>query len=374
MISKSAETHRLVSSTLNGYPFVSIVVLSYNSKKFLQACVESILQSCYPNFEVILVDNNSSDGSLELVKSIFGSDQRIRIVCNTENFGNAEGMNIGIRYARGDYIVISDSDVRMDDPLWLKKMVDAMLEDESIGIAAPAILSYGSEDLQSAGMGLLYPFCNVFTLHKGWSYDALLEKYPRPFQVFVAGGECFIIRKDILEQIGGLFDPTYFMYYEEIDLCWRIWLSGFRVVIVPTSAVRHFSGGSTNVNKNYPKVAYYYAKNNTRMILKNADKKHVFVLLTSSLLLALAGKLYILIRLRKTEGLQQYLHALWSNLKSLPEIMAQRKDIQNRVRRIDDDEYLWKVVGHIPVREMIRRHNLTATFRAQMKYKTTRKK
>lgn len=355
-----------------GYPLVSIIVLNYNSKKFIQTCIESILQSCYPDFEVVLVDNNSNDGSLELVRTIFGNDKRIRIICNMENYGYAKGNNIGIKHAKGDYVVIINPDVRIDDRLWLKKLVDVMLTDESIGIAAPSILSYDSENVQATGMGFLYPFCSVFALHKNWSYSALLKKCPRPFPVFVAGGECMIVRKDLLDRIG-LFDATYFMYYEEVDLCWRAWIGGFRVIAVPTSVVHHYGAGSTDVNKNYPIVAYCYARNCTRTVLKNAGNKHIFVLLISAQLLGLAGKLYILLRSGRAEGLYQYLRALWSNLKSLPEIMVQRKEIQRRVRRVDDDEYLGKVVRHLSVGEMIRRHNSTATFRAQMKSRIIRK-
>jgi hypothetical protein len=307
------------------------------------------------------------------VEAIFGDDKRIRIIRNTENYGYAEGNNIGIKHAKGSYVVIINPDIRIDDRFWLKKLVDVMLRDGSIGIAAPAILSYDSENVQAAGMGFLYPFCSVFTLYKNWSYHAFLKKCPRPFQVFVVGGECMIVRKDVLEKIG-LFDATYFMYYEEVDLCWRAWISGFSVVTVPASSVHHYSGGSTDVSKNYPIVAYYYARNCTRTILKNAGKKYVLVLFISAQLLALAGKLYILLRLRRAEGLYQYLSALWSNLKSLPETMVKRKEIQRRVRRIDDDEYLWKVMLHLSLEEMIHRHNSTATFRAQVKNKAIQKK
>jgi len=351
---------------MEGYPLVSIIVLNYNSMKFIKTCIESVLQSCYPNFEVVLVDNDSNDGSVELIRTIFGDDKRIRFICNTENYGYAKGNNIGMEHAKGDYVVIINPDVRIYDRFWLKKLVDVMLTDESIGIATPAILSYDSENVQATGMGFLYPFCTVFALHKNWSYSSLLKKCPRPFPVFVAGGECMIVRKEVLDHIG-VFDTTYFMYYEEVDLCWRTWIGGFSVVAVPTSVVHHYSGGSTDVNKNYPLVAYCYAKNSTRTVLKNAGSKYVFVLLMSAQLLGLAGKLYILLRCGRVEGLYQYLRALWSNLKNLPEIMVQRKEIQRRVRQVDDDEYLWKVVRHLSLGEMIRRHNSTATFRAQMK-------
>lgn len=131
-------------------PFVSVIVLNFNGENYLERCLFSVLGTKYPNFEVIFVDNASTDSSLDLVKKTFGTDKRLRIFKSNNNLGFSAGNNFGFCQARGNYVVFLNNDT-IADPYWLTALIDAMEDDATIGLAGSTILSIDGKKLRGAG-------------------------------------------------------------------------------------------------------------------------------------------------------------------------------------------------------------------------------
>lgn len=220
-------------------PLVSVIILNFNGENYLERCLSSVLSTKYPNFEVIFVDNASTDSSLRLVEKTFANDERLRVFKNGRNLGFSGGNNFGFSHARGDYIAFLNSDT-IADPNWLTALVSAMEEDETIGLAGSTIQSIDGKKLRGAG-GL-------------WS-DYLLFLYPvgagkggeftfiPTFEVSFATGCSMIVRTDFIDEIG-LFDPEIPYNYDDTLLSLKTWLAGKRVVSVSSSRIRHIGGAT----------------------------------------------------------------------------------------------------------------------------------
>jgi GT2 family glycosyltransferase len=214
-------------------PLVYIIILSYNGSRWLPTCFESLLATEYPNFKIILVDNASSDNTIESVRRQFPN---VDIIVNTCNLGFSEGNNVGISRAiaaGADYVVLLNQDTRVE-PNWLSELISVGESEPQVGILGSVQLGYDSDDFNS------------------WTTSAMREnldelKNPararRWIPVEWVEGSCFAIKRETLEKIG-LLDPIYFAFYEEIDFCRRAAYHGLLVALVPRSRIHHFRGGS----------------------------------------------------------------------------------------------------------------------------------
>lgn len=335
-------------------PSVSIIILNYNGMKFVEPCLSSVLNSDYPNFEVIFVDNSSSDGSVEFTTKKFGHDPRLKVIVNDRNYGFAEGNNIGVMSAEGKYVIFLNVDTRIPNRQWLKKLVKVMEMDRSIGIAQPLILDWDSNRLQSGGMYLLYPFGFTFQFGKNENYEEFVRRHSKPYRIFSSAGACMMVRRSVLNEIG-LFDSKFFTYFEETDLSWRTWISGRKVVTVPgvDSIVRHYGGGLTQIPRIV--IEYHYAKNLVRMILKNSDYEYVFRLLPSALFILLFERFYYALKSGSLAPLIGLVNALLWNLRNMPNTFAERVKVQGKIRKLHDRTYFQHLAGHLPLLEMLSR-------------------
>lgn len=205
-----------------------------------------MLSSDYPNFEVILVDNASTDDSLRDAEALFGGNPKIKIVKNKENIGFSGGNNIGLKRCSGQYVVFLNNDTTVD-PSWLTHLVEALENDSTIGIAQSLICSIDGKKVQTAG----------------WLYgDYLLKKYAlfvdkpsniafKPkFEVSFVCGATMIVRRDILERMGA-FDPTIPYFYDDTLLSLKTLMAGKRVVTVPASKTFHVGGATKMWNTRF---------------------------------------------------------------------------------------------------------------------------
>jgi GT2 family glycosyltransferase len=232
-------------------PFVSIIVLNFNGENYLKQCLFSVLETKYPNFEVIFVDNASTDSSLKIIRKNFGNDKRLRIFTSTQNLGFSAGNNFGLRHARGDYIVFLNNDT-IADPYWLDALVSTMEKDKTIGLAGSTILSIDGKKLRGAG-GLWSDYL-LFLHPVGAGRGGEFEFIPE-FEVSFATGCSMIVRKDFLDEIG-LFDPEIPYNYDDTLLSLKTWLAGKRVVSVSGSRIRHIGGASTKKFWNNQSVTF----------------------------------------------------------------------------------------------------------------------
>lgn len=263
------------------WPMVSIVIVNFNGRNFLSRCLSSVLKTNYPNFEVIIVDNGSTDGSAELVQRCFQYNN-IRIIRNSRNLGFAEGNNIGARAAKGEYVVFLNNDTEVDAE-WLKELVTVMESDEAIAAAQSKLLSFDRKTIDSTG-----DFINF--LGMGWMRGRGEEdkgQYDKIGEIFSARGAGMIVRKQILREIG-CFDSDFFMICEDVDLGWRIRLNGYKVVFVPKSVVYHFGSGTRKKFERAAESYYYNTRNGISMLIKNYDLKNLFISVTARVLAELA--------------------------------------------------------------------------------------
>lgn len=227
-------------------PLVSVIVTNYNGKGYLANCLDSVLKNQYPHFELILVDNASTDDSLKAAKDTFGSDPRLIIIRNTENLGFSGGNNVGFDFSKGEYIVFLNNDTIVDGD-WLVTLVDAMQNDHSIGLAQSKILVMDGGRVQT--VGLLFSNYLVRKHSLGENFAAATEFQP-VFEVPIASGASMIARRALIEELG-LFDPKVPFFYDDTLLSFKVWLSRKRVVTVEKSKVRHMMGAASawNVEK-----------------------------------------------------------------------------------------------------------------------------
>ena len=224
-------------------PLVSVIILNYNGRDYLGNCLDSVLKSQYANFEVILVDNASTDRSLIDAQDTYGVDPRLKIVRNSSNLGFSGGNNVGFEYCSGEYIVFLNNDTIVEED-WLANLVDAMQNDSSIGLAQSKIIMMDTEEIQNAG----WLFSN-YLVRK----HALGEKKPRKvefepvFEVSVASGASMIARRALIDEVG-LFDEKIPFFYDDTLLSFKVWLANKRVVTVENSRIRHIMGATSSWN------------------------------------------------------------------------------------------------------------------------------
>jgi GT2 family glycosyltransferase len=238
---------------------VSLIVLNWNGKEHLVRCLPSLLALDYSNYEVILVDNGSTDGSVEYVASEF---PRVKVIENGRNLGYAGGMNVGIAQSEGDVVILLNNDVivRRD---WLSELMGAMAADERIGIAGCKIFFADGETLQHAGGFVSYPL--AFPDHYGYrqpdtgAYDALAD-------VDYVTSAAMAIRRAALAEVGDLDDEFYPIYYDDVDICYRARPAGWRVVYVPTAVLTHLES-ATMVRESYSYFASFH-RSRLRFVLK----------------------------------------------------------------------------------------------------------
>ena len=222
----------------------AIVILNYNTRDYLRQFLPGLIESCKGlDAEVIVADNASSDGSAQMMKEEF---PEVRLITLTENFGFTGGYNRALQMVEAEYYVLINSDVEVPSH-WLGRLQDWMDTHPECGACGPKLLSFKERDTfeyAGAAGGLIdsfgYPFCRGRIMQK-------LEKdhgqYDSPTDVLWCSGACLMVRSSVWKALGGL-DERFFAHMEEIDLCWRMQLRGWKVTVVPESYVYHIGGGT----------------------------------------------------------------------------------------------------------------------------------
>jgi len=209
---------------------VSVIVLNYNAGELLLNCIESIKKSTYKNLEIIVVDNISTDKSQKICKEKYPD---IKLIQNDENFGYCEGNNIGIREAKGDYIIILNPDTIVESS-WIEELISAYNKFGD-GLYQPKFFSLDEKlVLQSTG-NMLHIFGFGFARDKGKISDEKMEAIEK---INYASGTCLFTSKAVLDKVG-LLDPFLFLYHDDLDLGWRAAQIGIDSFYVPKSIIYH---------------------------------------------------------------------------------------------------------------------------------------
>ena len=272
---------------MNYSPKVSIVILNWNGQKYLEQFLPSVLAGNYTNYEVIVADNGSVDNSVSFLEKNFPG---IRLIRFTENYGFAKGYNEALKQVQSDYYCILNSDVEVP-PGWLQPMVELLEKDKTIAACQPKLLSYHNKKMfeYAGGAGgwldkYGYPFA------RGRVFDISEEdhgQYDQAEPIFWASGAALFIRSSVFHEMKG-FDGYFFAHQEEIDLCWRIQLAGYKIYACPSSIVYHVGGGT--LPKGNSLKTYLNFRNNRIMISKNMPlSKKIWVVPVRNLLDAVSA-------------------------------------------------------------------------------------
>lgn len=317
------------------WPLVSVIILNYNGRKnigfILKNCVSSVLHCNYPNFEVIFVDNASIDDSVDFIKKEFGQNQRLRLIRNERNFGFTEGNNVGIRNAKAEYIALLNSDTRVE-PDWLSELV-ILAKQNSVGAVQSKILQMDSPGLIDCAGG----FVDSYGYHFERGRGEKASSYELQDEIFYAKGAAVLFKREVLKRTG-LFDSDIFLYFDETDLCWRIWLSGYKVLFAPKSIVYHASGSSTSVMQTQAR-SYFYVRNHILVLTKNYGLKNLFRSVLMTLLYENRTAALFLAR-RKPLVSNATLSAFVWNLIHLKTTWKKRQLVQTF--RVESDDFIKK--------------------------------
>lgn len=323
-------------------PKVSIVLLNFNGALFIKSCLQSIEQISYPCYELILVDNCSNDGSIQIIKKESEKFSNFKLIGLKRNVGYAAGNNIGARFADNysKYVLFLNIDTQVT-PDFLNVIVNAMEDDSSIGASQPKLLlESNKKHIDSMGA-----FIDVIGGTYNISYNQEdKNQYPFSFSIFYAKGAALFVRKELFNNIGG-FDDDFFLWRDEVDLCWRIWLSGYKVINIPSSVVYHYGSAIIKKTVPNPKMEFYFTRNNIRMLIKNYELNNLIKFLPLFLLF----RCYITSRnsLKSKNPLHFlfFYSAIFWNLKFLRATLIKRFFVKKIVRKVKDKELIGKVIS-----------------------------
>ncbi len=290
------------------YSKVSIIIPHLKGFEILDECVGSIYEGINDNHEVIIVDNNSIDGSIDRIKEKFSD---IKIIKSDINLGYAGGCNLGAQNASNELLLFLNNDTTQKLG-WIDYLVEAINKDDKIGIVQPKILNFYKKnqfDYAGASGGFIDIFCFPFT--RGRIFDNIEEdvtQYDESIDIFWASGCSFIIRKDLFFNLN-MFDKKLFAHMEEIDLCWKSKITGYKNVVEPKSIVYH-KGSITLEQGSYKKV-YLNHRNSLILFLTNHNLIITLMLLIPRVLLDILSMIrYLLIG--KIKNVFAQIHAiLW---------------------------------------------------------------
>jgi len=238
-------------------PLVSVVIVNFNGKKFLDDCLSSLARQTFHNFEVILVDNGSLDESAAFVRERYPS---VILVETGKNLGFAEGTNAGIRVAQGEFIFTLNNDT-IADPRVLEEIIKPMKTYPKVGICGTKMVFPDGRINSTA----------ICISRSGAAWDRGMGEadhgqYDKEEEVFGSCAGAALYRRSMLDEIG-LFDEDFFLFMEDVDLAFRARLAGWKCMYVPSARVIHFHGGTAGFQSDTG--IYYYNRNLLWYVIKN---------------------------------------------------------------------------------------------------------
>lgn len=314
---------------------VSVIIVNWNGADVLVECLNSLCKQEYKPLEIIVVDNNSHDQSVDIIKHKFKS---IKLIASKTNLGFARGNNFGYAQAKGKYILLLNNDTVVT-PRFLFPLVAQLKKDSTVGVVQPKILFsqnplYTDSTLNSCGTFLT---STGFLYHFGYGKDPSMPLYNKKMQIFSAHGACMLIRKTLIEKIG-LFDPDFFAYFEESDFCLRAWIAGEKTVYEPQSMIYH-RGSVTTRKFGSTLLLFHSYKNRVNSYVKNFELLTVVKILPFHLLLCEFASLSYLLLGRFGSFIAVQKALIW-NLLHLRQTYIQRYVIQHSIRKLSDKTIL----------------------------------
>ncbi len=312
-------------------PFCSVIIINYNGKDLMERFLPSIESFVYPRYEVIIIDNSSTDNSAIFVKCKY---PQFKLIENQQNLGTAEGSNIGIPHANGEYILWLSNDMEVD-PFLLRRMIDTAESSSDIGICTCKMRRLTVDNQKTNVIDSVGIDVDIF----GFPSDRGINEedvgqVDEVKEIFAAHGGAMLVKREVLDKVGG-YDPTFFTLADDIDLSWRVHLAGYKVVVEPKALLYH-RVSATLGKFGRSERRYMSEKNTFRMLLKNYSTLTLIGLIPLYLALLVSEVFFFLI-LRKFRIVSAYFRAVGWNIRSFKNIWREHVKIQ-RSRIISDKD------------------------------------
>jgi GT2 family glycosyltransferase len=294
---------------------ISAIVVNWNGKEVLSGCLRSLLDQDYEDYEVLVVDNGSEDGSQSIVKKEFSS---VILIENETNLGFGPAVNKGFEKAVGDYFIFLNNDLVLE-PDCLRQLAKILDSDPTVGATIPKILYYSSSEKNASKERARINSYGILVNYTGIACPNLIDQIDNPNLSLTesACGGVFMLPRGVYEKVGG-FDDDLFLYHEDHDLSWRIRMMGLKLMVVPDSVCFHHY----NFNKGVLKF-YRSEKNRLHILLKNFEAKTLFLIIPAILLVEIS------------QIAHAFFHGwLFLKLKSYLDIASQSIKISRKRRRI----------------------------------------
>ena len=319
---------------------ISIIIVNYNGKKWLKRCLDSIISQTYKNFEVVFVDNNSVDNSLEFIKN---KKSKIKTKKNKQKTGISGGNIKGLEHSKGKYIFLLNNDTYLENDC-LEKLIEGFKIIPNAGsIQSKIILMNNNEEIDNCGS---YWTSSSFLYHYGYRQNKNLKQYNETLPFFSNKGASMMIRRDVID-ITGFFDDDFWSYYEDTDLCNRIWIAGYECWYYPEATMFHALGGTSPFfDNNF--IQFHNFKNKLLSFLKNFEIKTLATVLPLYFLLSIILSLFWLIK-GKWRHFNAIYKSFWWNFIHFKETMIKRNVIQS-FRKKSDKEIFKQVKKDPPLK------------------------
>lgn len=310
---------------------VTVIIINWNGLEHLKKCLPSLFGQNYKKIEVVVVDNGSVDESVSWLNIHY---PQVNIVKNRVNLGFAPANNQGYLLAKGEYVLFLNNDTEVTKT-FLTELLKVLSSENSIAaVQSKLLLMDNPTRLDSVGSFLTK---TGFLYHMGvYAEDG--PEYNKGMEVYSAKGACMLFKRKVLEEVKTgreIFDDRFFAYFEETDLCHRIWITGYKIIYAPSSVIYHkFGATSTKLLK--PFIEYHSYKNRINSYLKNLSPiwlsrillPHILICDVLSIIFLFKGKFAMTVAIQK---------AIFWNLVNLEETFKKRRIIQKRIRKVKDD-------------------------------------
>ncbi len=247
-------------------PLVSIISVNYAKADVTCELIESLKSITYPNYEIIIVDNLSEEDPSVISKK----HPEVNLIKSEKNIGFAGANNLGISNAKGEFLLLLNNDTEVE-PNFLEPLIEALQTNKKIGAVSPKVLYHNTNTIQYAGAKKVSPFSGRAFTSNYQEEDSGQTNVLKP--TYYAFGGAMLIPKDIIKQIGPM-PEVYFMYYEEIEWCEKIWNSGHQIYFVGNSIIYHKD--SISLGKQSPLKTYYLNRNRILFLRRNTSLFHLF--------------------------------------------------------------------------------------------------
>lgn len=309
---------------------ISVVVLNYNGAQWIERCIASVFEQTFQEIELIVADNFSTDGSDKLAENALRGSANARFIQHGRNLGYCEGNNRAVTQSRGEYIFLLNNDAWLERDC-LEKLISEVRR-TGAAAATPYVMNWDDDGPQRA-------------FASGFDIFGLPSFKPVPAQteeIFMPGGCSYFIRRDLFLELGGL-DPVIFMYGDEWDLSWKLWVTGHRAVVVPSARIHHRgavnvnpAGGEKVVEFRTSDTKRFYANRNALLVLLKNCENILLVLVVFQLALLFLEMMAALILVRRWSFVSKsYLAAFRDLFRLAPHIRAERTKLAKLRKRSD---------------------------------------